>query len=357
MSRLWAFTATAFVALVAPFYSSLMLNNATEPWMVLFVLLSLWTTLKGRYVAAGALVGVAFFFRAQIISIIPAILANASRWGVKSVFRCFLGCCITYLAGRLVLASGFYSRAFFEKYDFSLTKGLSVAGEDIRGFRLLYLCTSISAAMYIICRLFYVRGVARQSVEFFALSTAAMVGFAFYMACTVGGGVSDRYFVHLICLFWISAFLVISERVNGRAWLVRPIAPLFLCGVMFLYGSVQIDAASLRSNLFAEDMPEHFFKGVSAESIVIVGAGAAVLSLHANPRRLAQLPPLDVFQQSPNTNADFIFLHSARGRVPDDWGRVWDVEEFSDVTGVTFKLVSRYDSPLRTSRLFKRISS
>lgn len=358
--------AIAVVALASPYYSDIMLRNPTEPWMVFLGLLALRQTLVGSGFSAGAVIAAAFFFRAQIVSTLLGFVLL--RRTLRSAVLFFLGLASAYVLLRVLLASlfpaveettsGFYLRAFFQKYPFSLDQGWSILTGDHGEFGLLYAMLLASTAMLWACSRYQVDGLARRLVTFFGLNTYVMAAFAFYMACTVGEGVHHRYFVLLLGLFWMCVFLLAAvfwrrtfagASVGPRAW------PSLAAAALAMVMLVSVDAAAFQRNLHAEDIPAGFFDGVGRHSVVLVTGGSPLLSLHAKSDRIALVPRLEVFAESTfNAKVDFIFLHGATYRLPLSWEAVWDAPEIVDRAGVRFVLMSRFDSPRRTSRLFKR---
>jgi hypothetical protein len=365
MTRMWSVLGTAFIALVAPVYRDLALHNATEPWMMLFGLATLWASIKQRYFLSGLSIGLGFFFRAQIISMLLAALRpHRPNWRV--VISVLAGFCaaalVTWAAMRLSFprigesTSGFYGRVFFVKYTLSVSQAYKVIIGNTADFRLLFFSIATSMTMVVVARLRGLDGPIREAVWFFAWSTIVMVVFAFYMAGTVGDGVRDRYFLHLICFFWISLFMMLSSEMGKYSWpaSVAKVLPLALLITIVAVTLPRMDRQRFVANLFAEDFPEHFFDGVSEQSVVLVGWGAPALSLHANSQRLASIPSFASFEAGKNQKADFIFLDALSDRTPTDWKAVWNASQFKDQAGTSFCMISAFDSPLRSSRLFRR---
>lgn len=369
MGRHASNAAIMIVALASPSYSDVMLRNATEPWMVFLGLLALRQMLVGGGFSAGAVIGAAYFFRAQIVSTLLGFVLVRRTLRAVALFSLGLG--LAYLLLRVVLASlfpsvqettsAFYLRAFFQKYAFSVEQGWSIVTDNQGEFGILYAMLLAATAMLWACSRFQVTGLARSLVTFFSANTYVMAAFAFYMACTVGEGVHHRYFVLLVGLFWLCLFAlanVFLPRLRAGAAAMSTAWPSLVATIVALAVLVTADFAAFQRNLRAEDIPEGFFDGVGRDSVVLVTAGSPLLSLHADSDRIALIPPLDEFSRSKfNRKVDFIFLHAAANRLPADWEAVWNVAEIRDEAGVRFALVSRFDSPMRTSRLFKRVDA
>lgn len=205
MTRMWSVLGTAFIALVAPVYRDLALHNATEPWMMLFGLATLWASIKQRYFLSGLSIGLGFLFRAQIISMLLAALRpQRPNWRVViSVLAGFCAACARDLgrdatlvpAHRRIDVRFLRPRLLREIHPVS-EPGLQSYHRQHGRFKVAFFSIATSMTMVVVARLRGLDGPIREAVWFFAWSTIVMVVFAFYMAGTVGDGVRDRFHRH-----------------------------------------------------------------------------------------------------------------------------------------------------------------
>ncbi len=205
MTRMWSVLGTAFIALVAPVYRDLALHNATEPWMMLFGLATLWASIKQRYFLSGLSIGLGFLFRAQIISMLLAALRpQRPNWRVViSVLAGFCAACARDLgrdatlvpAHRRIDVRFLRPRLLREIHPVS-EPGLQSYHRQHGRFKVAFFSIATSMTMVVVARLRGLDGPIREAVWFFAWSTIVMVVFAFYMAGTVGNGVRDRFHRH-----------------------------------------------------------------------------------------------------------------------------------------------------------------
>jgi hypothetical protein len=363
----WALAGTAFIGLTVPQFRYISLNFATEAWMMLFGLIALWAILKGRYVLAGVCLGFGFFFRAQISAWLPASIGNPfpSR---RRIMGLLLGisasAILTWLALKFMFpkagesTTGFYGRVFTQKYTLSPSQAIQVVSDNLYDFKWLWFSFAASFALLIAARILKAGAAAREVTAFYVTSTVTMALFAFYMAGTVGDGVSDRYFVHLICLFWLALFLLIGDVLTRRTASFRHSRYIAATtsGVLVLISAFQVDWANAKQNFMAEDFPPAIFESVGAGSIIMVSYGTPVISLQIDKARKVTFPPYETFIAGDNQKVDFLFLDARNDGIPEDWQASWDVEEIRDGSGVTFKREASFESPARSSRLFRRVS-
>ena len=119
--------------------------------------------------------------------------------------------------------------------------------------------------MTLICWFYDLGKIVREAVRFFLWSSAAMAIFAFYMACTAGYGIRERYFVHLVAFFWICTFFLIEEYARKRTEataLSAPPTPLAfaLCAALVAIGLAQVNVTKFTKNLYAEGFPCGFLQ-------------------------------------------------------------------------------------------------
>lgn len=125
--------------------------------------------------------------------------------------------------------------------------------------------------------------------------------------------------------------------------------------LVFAANAFFTDLPEFRKNLYREDLPVALFKGMDDEDVFLTGSGSPLVYLATGSRLLFALPAYQTFLESDNRNADYIFLDAVREGFGGDWVPVWDAEFLSDSHGNRFRLTGRFESPIRTARLFEQV--
>ncbi len=362
----WALSATALLGspLLPSFFNDLA-HYATEPWAMLCLLLSLQCLLKGSTGRAGCWIGAGYFFRAQIVQFfLAATLSQGKRW--KALLTLAAGTLVVGFGIRTALGlafprldegtSSFYLRVFFEKYPFSLGKGVDYVLAEPSLFAPLLAALGIAAFLWVASRGQNHSKETRRCARVALGLCSMMAVFVFYMACTIGDSVQTRYYVYAPPLLWITFCFLLAER-TPSLFQSSPRLAWIPALVVLGWNGVRIDPDRFATNLYGEDIPPSLFAGIGKDAVFVTGSGAPLAYLHTGSRSIFALPSVETFEESDNRNADYLLLDTKREAFGGDWAQHWESDHVTDGFGNRFERWRQFDSGIRTSRLFRRVTA